>query len=151
MMLRNAALQIRSQRVASRSLPLRLSASFATRAAASESAGKCPITGASSSSSNSRGHSSVALGDAAAPPQLKDVPAVPIFGAFVTAVPGIGQWLNDTFYKLPEIKADNAYEYHTQMYERFGSFYTTYIPGLGAEGLYPKVYMVMDPGKKTMR
>ena len=46
----------------------------------------------------------------------------------------------------------NAYTVHNELYQKYGSFYTTYIPGLGS-GVYPKVYVVMDPDemKKVIR
>ncbi|KAL7488004.1 hypothetical protein ACHAW6_013598, partial [Cyclotella cf. meneghiniana] len=85
-------------------------------------------------------------------PILKDVPAVPLLGVFVNAIPVIGDWLNDNFYRNPIVTPHNAYDVHYEMYQKYGTFYTTYIPGMG-EGLYPKVYMIMDPEemKKVIR
>ncbi|KAL3793520.1 hypothetical protein HJC23_007260 [Cyclotella cryptica] len=85
-------------------------------------------------------------------PTLKDVPSVPLLGVFVNAIPFIGDWLNDNFYHNPNVTPHNAYDVHYEMYQKYGTFYTTYIPGIG-EGLYPKVYMIMDPEemKKVIR
>ena len=85
-------------------------------------------------------------------PTLKDVPAVPVLGIFVEAIPFIGEWLSKTFYKNPSFTPHNAYDMHQELYQKYGNFYTTYIPGIG-EGVWPKVFMLMDPEemKKVIR
>ena len=128
-------------------------AAFSTNATTNTNA-KCPFTG---KASNQRGHSTLEapLQDTTSTkvhPELKDVPNVPILGIFVSAVPWIGNFLNTHFYQNPVMGPDNAYDFQYALYEKYGTFYASYIPGLG-EGLYPKVYMVMDPHemKKVIR
>lgn len=132
----------------------RFAAAFSSQAPANESAtaestatAKCPFSTVTAALDIS-----ISQQDSRPVPTLKDVPAVPLLGVFVNAIPFIGTWLNDTFYKNPEVTPHNAYDTHYEMYQRYGTFYTTYLPGLG-EGLWPKVYMVMDPEemKKVIR
>jgi hypothetical protein len=127
---------------------VRLTASFSSHAQGKESG--CPFGTVNAALDVS--NSSIQQAKSAPTPTLKDVPAVPFFGAFVNAIPFIGTWLNNTFYKNPEANRHNAYDTHYELYKRFGTFYTTYIPGMG-EGLWPKVYIVMDPEemKKVIR
>lgn len=154
MMLRNTSkLILRRGHTSRRSVP-RFAAAFSTQAPANDSAtaestatAKCPFSTVTAALDIS-----ISQQDSRPVPTLKDVPAVPLLGVFVNAIPFIGTWLNDTFYKNPEVTPHNAYDAHYEMYQRYGTFYTTYLPGLG-EGLWPKVYMVMDPEemKKVIR
>jgi cytochrome P450 len=116
------------------------SQSFSTKAS------KCPITGGLgrdlSSDASVMLDSNESVDDSAieVPPTLQTVPSWPIVGIFFQIIPGIGKIAQD-YYKVPEMNANNAFEFYSSMYKKYGSFYCAEIPGLG------KLHTLTDPNE----
>lgn len=89
---------------------------------ATESAGKCPITGTSSAKATEY-------------PQLKNVPAYPFVGSIIPQLSGVSTKL-----------MSDPYAFWLDMRKDFGDFYSLGIPGTGsAKDSKGIMYLVSDP------
>jgi cytochrome P450 len=95
---------------------VRFKSAISTDDGASQS--KCPFTGATKQ-----------------PPNLVEVPALPLLGSRVAQYSG-----------TPPFSPEQMYEHAQGMYQKFGEFFSHGVPGFG-QGIFGKVYAITDPNE----